>query len=381
MASADLYAPSLAHLPFLFATTAEKVKLTMSLNVLAYALATLIHGPLSERFGRRPVLLWGLVGFTFFSLMCAIAQDINQLIIARVFQGICAAVEGVLVLAIIRDIFEETEQIRVIALYGMASALTPAIAPVIGGYVHVLFGWRMNFYLLFFLGLIVATASWYFLQESSQKKTATLNIHSILREYASLLQNRSYLCYCIMLGSGLGIFFAFITAGPFILINNHGLATQHFGYFQCILVAGFILGSLAASRLAGKLATATLLKLGLGITLCSAGLTLGITYHSTETITTLGLAMFLITLGAGPVFATTPALAMEASKSSTGTAAALLVTFEMGFCALAAFAVGVLHDGSSRPFGLSVAGLALCAALAHFLLTDTNHKGQEKSVN
>ena len=105
--STDIYAPSLAHLPDYFGTSPALVKLTMSLNMFAYALATLIHGPLSERFGRRPVLLWGMVGFTLFSLGCAVAHTVEQLIVARIFQGICAAVEGVLVLAIIRDLFDK----------------------------------------------------------------------------------------------------------------------------------------------------------------------------------------------------------------------------------------------------------------------------------
>ena len=140
MMSTDIYAPSLAHLPAYFSTSPENIKLTMSLNAAAYALATLVHGPLSERFGRKPVLLWGMIGFTLFSLCCALAQTVEQLIIARIFQGISAAVEGVLVLAIIRDLFDEIEQVKVIGLYGVASCVSPAAAPIIGGYVHVFFG-------------------------------------------------------------------------------------------------------------------------------------------------------------------------------------------------------------------------------------------------
>jgi DHA1 family bicyclomycin/chloramphenicol resistance-like MFS transporter len=367
MGSADLYAPSLPHLAEFFNTSAANIKLTMSLNILAYALATLIHGPLSERFGRRPVLLWGLASFSVFSFFCAVSQTIEQLIIARIFQGISAAVEGVLVLAIIRDIFEEKDQIRVMALYGVVTALTPAIAPVLGGYIHVLFGWRMNFHLLFAWGLVVTILAWCFLEESLEKKTNVLSIKSMMDDYIYLLRNPAYIKFCIISGAALGMFFAFITAGPFILINNHGLATEKFGFFQCILVVGYMTGSYAATRLIKTVAISTILNGSLILLIMSAAFTLGLTFNSHETITTLGVAMFFISLATGPIFATTPTLAMQASGSSTGSAAAMLVTFEMLFGALAALSVGILHDGSSRPLGLAIAGLATCALLTYLI--------------
>ncbi len=367
MMSTDLYAPSLAHLPDIFGTSVANIKLTMSLNVLAYALATLVHGPLSERFGRRPVLLWGLLCFSIFSFFCAIAQTIDQLIVARIFQGISAAVEGVLVLAIIRDIFDDKDQVRVIALYGMATALTPAVAPVIGGYIHVLFGWRMNFYLLFMLGLMVTIAAWFYLQESSAKISRDLSFRRVISDYRELLGNPLYLKYCIISGATLGVFFAFITAGPFILIKHHGLATEHFGYFQGILVAGYMIGSYSATRLVKSKDTLSILNSGLAILIISAAMTMALTFNAHDTIASLGVVMFFVALGAGPVFATTPTLAMAASNNSTGSAAAMLVTFEMGFGALAAFSVGIFHDGSSRPLGLTIAGLAGCALLAYFI--------------
>lgn len=367
MMSTDIYAPSLPHLPEIFGTTAANIKLTMSLNILAYALATLVHGPLSERFGRRPVLLWGLVGFTIFSFCCAIAQTVEQLIIARVFQGICAAVEGVLVLAIIRDLFDEKDQVRVIGLYGVAACVSPAVAPVIGGYVHVLFGWRMNFHLLFVFGLIVTAAVWYFLEESSKKDVKALLPATILKDYKGLLSNGLYMKYCIIAGASIGVFFAFITAGPFILINNHGLPTQHFGYFQAVLVLGFAFGAYWANRLVKNTSIETILNLGFIFLVAGALVLVSVTYNAHDTITNLCLGMFIIALADGLIFSTTPTLAMEASDSPTGSAAAMLVTIEMGAGSLAAFSVGIFHDGSARPFGLTVAALVGCGLLSYLI--------------
>ena len=365
--STDIYAPSLAHLPGLLGTSAENVKLTMSLNMLAYALATLVHGPLSERFGRRPVLLWGMAGFTVFSLGCAVAQTVEQLIVARIFQGVAAAVEGVLVLAIIRDIFDEQDQVRVISIYGVATAVTPAVAPVIGGYIHVWFNWRMNFYLLFLLGLLVSVAIWYYLEESAKSRVARLKPGAIMADYVGLLVNPLYMKYCLIAGSSIGVFFAFITAGPFILINNHGLPTQHFGYFQAFLVVGFAIGAWFASHLIKRYSIDLLLTAGL-VFLCVGGaIVLAVTWDANDTIINLALGMFLVALGDGLIFSTTPTLAMKASTGRTGSAAAMLVTLEMGIGALAALAVGVFHDGTAWPLGLTI-GLLTATALMVALL-------------
>ncbi len=140
MMSTDIYVPSLPHLTDYFGVSAEYVKLTISLNAAAYCIGTLIHGPLSERFGRKPILVRSMASLALFSLFCALSQSIGQLIAARILQGFAAAAEGVIVLAIIRDVFDQRDQIRVLAMYEMAIALAPAIAPIMGGYIYVYFG-------------------------------------------------------------------------------------------------------------------------------------------------------------------------------------------------------------------------------------------------
>ena len=135
--STDIYTPSLPHLPEYFATTPQAVQLTISLNIIAFALAQLVLGPVSDRFGRRPVMLTGLGLFTVASIACAASQSIGQLITMRIAQGLSASVEAVVGLAIIRDLFKDTDQVRALAIWGMAISITPAAAPILGGYVHV----------------------------------------------------------------------------------------------------------------------------------------------------------------------------------------------------------------------------------------------------
>jgi len=370
MMSIDLYAPSLPHLPGYFGTTPEAVKLTMSLNSMAYALATLVHGPLSERFGRRPVLLWGMIAFTVFSLLCAISQNIGQLVAARVLQGVSAAVEGVVVLAIIRDVFVEREQVRALAMYGVATALTPVVAPIIGGYVYIWFGWRMNFHVLTVIALVASVLIWRYMKESGQRDMNALQPREILRDYLELLSNRNYLCYVLIGGATVGFFFAFITAGPFILIDGHDLPTEHFGYFQGALVVAYSIGSMLAGKLARNHPGERIMLIGVGAVFIGGAATLIVVFGGFETPITLIAALCLLAFGDGPVFATTPSLAMNSTTSRTGAAAAMLLSIEVGIGSLAALAVGVFHDGTSRPFAITC--MVLCAVIVGALLLRKN---------
>ena len=152
--STDMYTPSLPDLADWFETTPTRVKLTISLNMIAFGLAQLIHGPLSDRFGRKPVLVVSSVFVIILSLACAMAQTIDQLIVARILLGIAAAAEAVIGLAIIKDLYNEQEQVKALALLGMVIAITPAAAPILGGYLHVAFGWQSNFYVISGMALL-----------------------------------------------------------------------------------------------------------------------------------------------------------------------------------------------------------------------------------
>ena len=363
--STDLYIPSLPHLPELLGASPELVKLTVSLNIVAYGIATLVHGPLSERFGRKPVLLWGLVGFTLASFLCANAADIGQLLLARILQGVAAAVEGVVVFAIIRDVFAEKEQVRAIAIYGIATAFAPAFAPLLGGYIHVYFGWRVNFYLLTILALLVTLLIALFLKESTEKDYNALNSKEIFADYSGLLSNKSFLLYIIIGGCSLGCIFAFITAGPFILIKNHGVATEHFGYYQGVLILAYVIGSLLATRLIRTYDARAILRTGIYAAVIGALLLLAIILSGVETPVTLIFAIAIIVFADGPIFAVIPTLAMNSTDKRTGAAAAMIVSAEMAIGSLAALAVSWIHDGTALPMMITMQVLIVMSVLAY----------------
>ena len=361
--STDLYTPSLPHLPAYFDTDAESVQLTLSLNLLSFALAQLLYGPLSDRFGRRPVLLAGMLAFVLCSLGCALAQSVEALIVARTLQGITAATEAVVALAVIRDLYDDESGVRVLGAYGMTVALAPAVGPIIGGYVHVWQGWRANFILLAVVAAVVVALVWRFLPETTTPDRAAMRPRRLLDDYWALFRTRRYLVTALVLGATLGALFGFITAAPFILIDRLGVRTQDFGYYQAAIVVAFFLGSFGANRGVARLCAERMLRVGLGLALLGGlGLPL-VLLAGLETATAITATMSVYGLGLGFTFAAGPVVALAAAPGGRGVAAAMLGTLEMTGGALGALAVTAFHDGSSWPPALVVAGFSLIAVV------------------
>lgn len=363
--STDIYAPSMPHLPAFFGVDASIVKLTISLNVLMFGLGQMVHGPLSDRFGRKPVLLGAMALFTLATFACAFAQTIGQLVAARMAQGFMGAAEAVVGYAIFKDLFDEKQQVRALAIFGMSIALAPAVAPIIGGYIHVWFGWRFNFYLIGALGILITILIWRLLPESSRADVRALQPARVFGNYRALLTDRRFIAHAGMAGVGVGVIYAFVTGAPFILIDQLGVPTEQFGYYQAAIVVTFFIGSLISTRAVNIMPTEKLLNIGLGMTLFGGGCLIAVIAVGNMTATTFTVAFSVMTLGLGPVFAVAPSKAMLATTRSTGSAAAMLGATEMVVGGMAAGAVGLLHDGTAWPVGVTIAGLmAVLAGLA-----------------
>ncbi len=218
--------------------------------------------PCLTDYGRRPVLIVGMIAFALTSLACAGAQTIGQLIVARVLQGAAAAVEAVVALAILRDVFDESARIRALAIFGMAVALAPAVAPLIGGWMHVLFGWRSNFLLIAAAATAVVVLVASMLPETRQQ-ASRLAPSQVLAAYRDLCRYPRFMGYTLVCAAGLGMIFAFVTAAPFIIITDLGVATERYGIFHGTIVVAFFLGSMLATRVAGRVSARLMLRGGL----------------------------------------------------------------------------------------------------------------------
>ena len=364
MMATDLYSPSLPFLPRLLDTRAETAQLTLSLHLLAYAIGTLIHGPLSDRFGRRSVLLWGMGAFFVTSLLCGMAGTIGQLIAGRLLQGVAAAAEGVVVLSIIRDVFSREEQVQALAWYGVATSVPPAVAPVLGAYIYLWCGWRMAFFVLAGVALVAGTLIAWGVPESRRGAPAAGGIGVVIAHYGSLFFNWNYLRHVLMGGAAVAVQYVFATGGPFVIVEHFRLPVPYFGYLQALLVVCFVAGSLVAGRWVRELGASRIL--GVGVAAFVAGTILMLAFHGLgrETPWNFTLALGFIAFALGPVFATIPMLTLDATGVDTGAAAAFLIAGEMGVGSLGALMVGALYDGTSQPMVLTLATLSAVMILA-----------------
>ncbi len=350
--STDMYTPSLPDLAKEFETTATKVKLTISLNLLAFGLAQLIHGPLSDRFGRRPVILASLSAVVAGCVLCVLAQTIEQLIAARVFLGLVAAAEAVIGLAVIKDMFNEKQQVKALAFLGMVIAIVPAMAPILGGYLHVAFGWQSNFLVIATMAIVAALVVYRFLPESTTPDPNALNLRRVLSAYASLMRNAEFVSHTLLLGVGLGLVFVFVTAAPFVLITYLGVPVQLFGYHQAGIVLSFFIGSMLASWLADRWPAERLLGAGMSFVVLGSLVLIALIVSNQLSPLSLVAAYSLMTFGMGPMFAVAPSRALRSIKSNAGSASALLSGLEQSIAALSGVAVSVLHDGTAMPMAI-----------------------------
>lgn len=358
--STDLYAPSLPHLPGYFGTDAETVQLTMALNMAAFAVAQLIWGPLSDRYGRRRVFLIGMSVFAVSAVAAAVSQSIGQLLAARILMGAAASVEAVIVLAVIGDIYRSEESAKVYAIYGMIIALVPAVGPIIGGFVFEWFGWRANFTLLTVIIIGVLALALVRLPETlAARERVALRARTIGSGYLGLLSNAGFVSVALSLGLALGAIFAFITEAPFLLIDRHGVATRHYGLFQAAIVGAFFLGSLLSSRIVSRIGVLRLYATGV-VAASVSGLLMLLAVATGDTPVNLTAAMSVFAFALGPMFASAPVIAFgRVSDQGRGMSAAMLSTFEMIGGASGALFVSLAPDGSAWPLAICVAGASV----------------------
>jgi DHA1 family bicyclomycin/chloramphenicol resistance-like MFS transporter len=366
--STDLYLPSLPAMQQAFLTDIAAVQLTLTAFVWGFAVAQLVYGPLSDRYGRRPVLLGGLVIYLVASLGCLAATTIEGLIAGRLLQALGACAGPVLGRAVVRDLYGPVDSGRMLAYMGTAMALIPAAAPSLGGVLEVAFGWRANFVALAVFGALVLALTWFALPESHfERDPDATRPARVLRNFASLLRHRGFLASTLAVSAAFAGLFAFISGSPFVLIEVLGLPPERFGLGFLVAVVGFMGGSFLSGRLLGRHGAARLVTVGCA--LCLAG-GLGMALLALAGVTTLAAVLVpcgLYFSGAGLAIPVGFAAALAPFPRMAGAASSLLGFLQMGLGGVAGMLVGHFHDGTSWPMALvmAVAGaLALLACLA-----------------
>lgn len=230
----------------------DQVKFTLTTYMLGFAFGQLFYGPLSDRFGRRPVLMVGLVFFTATSLACSWAPSIGGLTLLRVMQGLGAASGSVLGRALTRDAYTFQEMPLVMSWISLGQNIAPSLAPTVGGFVGDWLGWRATFWFLGGYGALLLLIVVAGLGETNRFRSERLNLGNLLRGSGEMLRNRHFLGHILPLGFAFAMNFGVMAGIPFILQDTLGFTPREFGLISLLSVGGFASGTFVNNRLVGR---------------------------------------------------------------------------------------------------------------------------------
>jgi len=364
--SLQIFIPALPAIQTSFGTSTGITQLVLSLSILANAVATLAYGPLSDHFGRRPVVLVGLSIFIIGSILSSIAPTVGLLIAARIIQSAGAAAGMVLARAILRDVYDREQAASAISYLTMAMVAAPMVAPAIGAVLLDQLNWRAIFIVMTALGLVMTWLVWRGLAETRVVRENGI-VGGLLGGARHLLARRAFLAYMLQSSFAISTFFAFISGAPYYMINILGQSATEYGLLFMIVPGGFMVGNFASARLGRRVGIDRLIWIGnlLALAGVCCATVLMIVGHWTP------LALFgpmMVTAFAnGLSIANAQAGVVSVNPDLAGTASGLAGFAQMLIAALVSQCVGMLQDGTPFPMIGFMTGCALFS-LASFAL-------------
>ncbi len=366
--SIDTYLPSFHDIGQSLQATAIEVQQTLSVYLLALAVMTLWHGALSDRFGRRRVILVALALFGAASAGCAFATSIAQLWLWRGLQGMTAGAGMVVTRAIVRDLFDGPPAQRLIAQITMMFALAPAIAPMIGGWLQTWFGWRSVFAFLVLSTATLWIACWRLLPETlPPEKRQSLHPAYLGKAYWNVLTSPRFLLASGALSLNFAGFFVYVMSAPVFLMTLLGVSETSFLWLFGPAMGGLMLGSGLAGRLAGRRSPEATVKLGYGIMAAAALFNVSLNLVLPASLPWGVAPLFLYTLGMSLAMPNLTLFALDPFPDNRGMAASCQTFMQSGFNSLVAAVIAPAVWGSTLSLALAMTGLLVLGSLSALL--------------
>ncbi len=367
----NIVAPALPGMVTRLGTDAATVQLTLSLFLLSLACAQLLLGPLSDRFGRRPVVLAGLALSVVASLAAIFASSIEALIAARIIQAAGASTGIVIGRAIIRDLYDRNRAAGMIGLVTTAMVIAPMVSPLVGGILDTAFGWEAIFVFITLMTGTVLTWAVLMLPETHHARVSA-SPTALAREWRALLVNPKFHGYVVAGALGSAPFFTFMGGGPHVVITLMGRSSAEYGVWFALSSFGYMMGNFTVSRLAQRVSLDTMIMAGLALSVVGACLTAALLMQwPNGGPATVFLPQFLISYGNGLLLPNAIAGAVSLRPEAAGTAAGLTGFTQMGTGAAATQAISMLLAGSSSamPMAWMMLGILIVALVLFQVLS------------
>jgi DHA1 family bicyclomycin/chloramphenicol resistance-like MFS transporter len=390
LAATSIYSPSLPAIARALAVPVGTVQETITAYLAAYGVGMLLIGPLSDRFGRRHLLIGGTALFAAASVLAAFAHRIEVLLLARVLQAIGACAGMALGRAIARDVFDHEGTARAMAAISVAVGLTPVLAPLVGGYVQVWWGWRANFAILALVAIPVWAAVTWRVPETNrhalrrerpqEPRPERLRQHTHERLYeqrheslpgallSGLLRlgsERRFMGYTFVVAGTTSMFYAFLTAAPVLLIDRFGVTPDAFGRYVVLGTCGATVAAFVSARTVGRLGIDTLIRTGVAL-LVIAGLLLA-GFASVARPLAVVFPLCFVGVGMGLCLPNANAGGLGIHPQLAGTAAGLSGFIQMIACGAATLVMAAVESRSALPLAMCWLCSASLACLGIFL--------------
>jgi DHA1 family bicyclomycin/chloramphenicol resistance-like MFS transporter len=374
--SMDMYLASLPAIGHALDAPSAQVQLTISLYLIGFACAQVFHGPLSDRHGRRPVLLATLGIYLVATLACALSFSIETLIAARFAQAVGGSGATVLARAVVRDMFEGTRIGRELSRMAAIMALAPLLAPMIGGVLQTAFGWRSNFVALICFGTAAWAMVWLLLPETVRHRAPEpVSIVSILRSYRRFLGEPIFVIHMGIAACCLCGLFAWISSAAFVLQDIYGYSALAFGISFALASGGYLVGTTCAARLVARWGSGRLM--GMGCAAMASGalilvLVLAVVPHRSEGLVA---AVCIYLFGMGMSLPQSQAGALLPFPDRAGAASSLLGFITLTSSAAVGAVIGRTLGASAWPPAIALLIAGGLSFVLWWLSRDVRHHG------
>lgn len=368
-----IFVPALPAAGLSLGADAATMQMTVSFYIAGLAIGQLFYGPLSDHFGRKPVLLAGLSLYAFAGLAAAFAPNGPALVTARLFQALGGCAGLVLGRAMVRDTAMPQEAARRLALMNLMVTVGPGLAPLIGGVLAATLGWRSILYALAVFGVANLLCAWRLLTETGVQVGRT-SVSSVLFHYRHLLGSSVFLGYAIGGGCATTALYAFVAAAPFIFSGELHRPAHEVGLYLAMLIAGVWLGSMIASRIIGRVPIGELLVRANLLSVAAAFVLLAAELTGHLSVTLAVGSMFVFTLGAGMASPAALSLAISVDPDAIGSASGLYGFTQMAIGAVCTALAGV-GSRAALAAALVLCGAGIIAQVSFWIAQ--RHRGRE----
>jgi MFS transporter, DHA1 family, multidrug resistance protein len=354
-----VHLPSIPAMATAFGVGPGPIQFSFAVYLGAMAAFALVVGPMSDRFGRRPVALLMLSIFVVGSMAALLAGTVPMLLAARLMQGIGASGGLVMSRTMVKDALNGQQAAKAAAQVSMAVALAPMLAPLFGGYVQELFGWRANFAVVaVFACTLLAVAARLLVETLPEERRLRSGYRSMLRDYLGLLGRRQFHVYTLPIMCGAVGLFTYQTGAPVLLIEHMRVRPADYGLYAATPALGFMIGTFITSRIALRTRAETLIEAGCALFICAGTLIVGLAAFTAPNAWSIALPMLLFGAGNGLLMPTATIGSLGVAPLLIGSAAALVSCLRMGAGSAGSYLIAWLP---SNPFTLG--GLILLAGL------------------